>query len=90
MTSPVISEEGRSAEGDLREWAFKLVGGGRLRREPSFDFKVGAGSTGKLSRPAGRDSCDGVKPYIPRRENLVPEREVPPSILVKLEPLKEP
>jgi hypothetical protein len=31
-----------------------------------------------------------VKPYIPRRENLVPEREVPPSILVKLEPLKEP
>ena len=90
MFSPVKAKEGRSAEGDLREWAIKLVGGGRLRREPGFVAEVEAGFTGKPTGPASPDGADGERPICALRLDLVEEQRVPPSVLVKLEPLTEP
>lgn len=90
MFSPVKSHLGKNAEGDLREWAVKLVGGGRLRWEPGCAAEVAAGSTGKPFRLAGRSGTDGVKPIPSLRQDLVTEPRVPPSVLGQLEPLKEP
>lgn len=90
MFSPVKPREGRSAEGDLREWAIKLVGGGRLRREPGFVAEVEVRFPGKPSGPASPDGTDGERPICALRPDLVAEQRVPPLVLVKLEPLTEP
>jgi len=82
MYSPVKVREGEYAEGDLREWAIKLVGGGRLRREPGNDNEVEAGFTGKPGRLASLPGADGVKPICVLRQDLVAKRWVPPSDLV--------
>lgn len=82
MYSPVKTREGKSAEGDLREWANKLVGGGRLRREPGNDSEVEAGFTGKPVRPASLKGVDGERPICVLRLDLVAKQKVTPSILV--------
>lgn len=90
MFSPVIQSRDKRAEGDLREWAIELVGGGRLRLEPGFVAEVEAGTAGKPSGPASPEGADGVRSIRVPRLDLVTEQKIPPSVLVKLEPLNEP
>lgn len=90
MFTGMRTRKGEKAEGGLREWANKLVGGGRLRREPGDDVKVEGRLTGKPFRPASLKGIDGERPICAWRLDLVAEQKVPPSSLVKLEPLKEP
>lgn len=90
MFNAVKERKGECAGGDLREWADKLVGGGRLRWEPVEGCEVLCRFAGKPRRPASLRGADAVRPICVLRFDLVAKQRVPASVLVKLEPLKEP